>query len=388
MLRLRYRYHVNFAGLLYLGVTVLVGLAATIRPNNLLVWVFGLLLGLIVISGIISGFMLLRIRLVRLDPVHGRVDRPLELRYAVTNRSRMFPIFDLQIQECDDPGLRRFVEPSKAWVMHAGPRETVHASAIMVPRRRGRLELCGIQAKSSFPFGLIGKSVRVMSDMDTLVFPRTIPLRRSAIESLLGNSGMGGRSAHRIGDGVDYFGLREYRDGDSLRSIAWKRPRPDGELVVIQRSIAAPPRLLLLLDLRRPTENLRVDRAGGADPRDCEEQAISLVASIAETASGLGVECGLRIVGSNLAPLPVRGGRRHLDRMLAQLAAIDLDAPRTVQGQVVPSQTAGALVVIHPDRVDPRLGHEGAWHLLPSSLGEFQAVHEDSPEPGSPEAAA
>ena len=100
------------------------------------------------------------------------------------------------------------------------------------------------------------------------------------------------------------------------------------------------------------------------------------------------MECGLRIVGSNLAPLPVRGGRRHLDRMLAQLAAIDLDAPRTVQGQVVPSQTAGALVVIHPDRVDPRLGHEGAWHLLPSSLGEFQAVHEDSPEPGSPEAAA
>ena len=388
MLRLRYRYHVNFAGLLYLGVTVLVGLAATIRPNNLMVWVFGLLLGLIVISGIISGFMLLRIRITRLDPVHGRVDRPLELRYAVTNRSRLFPIFDLQIRESGEAIQDVAIEPAEAWIMHAGPRETVHTSAILVPRRRGRLRMKQIEAKSSFPFGLIGKSVRVIKEMETLIFPRTLPLRRSAIEALLGSSGMGGRSAHRAGHGGDFFGVREYREGDSLRSIAWKRTRPNGQLVVVERSTAAPPRLLLLLDLRRPTESLRVDRAGGADPREFEERAISLAGSIAEAASGMGVECGLRIVGSDLAPLPIRGGRRHLDRILAQLAAIDLDAARTVQDQVVPSQTNGALVVVHPDRVDPQLGHEGAWHLLPSSLEEFAATAAPDDKPDSPEAAA
>ena len=52
---MRYRYHLNLAGGLYLGVTMLVGFASTVRPNNLLVWIFGFLLSLVVISGLTSG---------------------------------------------------------------------------------------------------------------------------------------------------------------------------------------------------------------------------------------------------------------------------------------------------------------------------------------------
>lgn len=386
-MRMRYRYHLNFAGILYLGVTVLVGLAATIRPNNLLVWVFGLLLGMIILSGIISGFMLLRLKVTRLNPIHGRVDRPLEIRYAVNNRSILFPSFDIQVCELMNGGLADFIEPSEAWVMHAGPRETVHASAILVPRRRGRMSFTGIRAMSTFPFGFIGKSVRVRQEMETLVFPRTVPLRRKSIEALLGRGGMGGRSARTLGHGVDYFGLREYQKGDSTRSIAWKRVRPDDDFVVIQRSASAPPRLMLVLDLRRTTSSLRVDRAAGGSARDLEEQAISLAASLAETADGMGVECGLQVAGCDLITLPIRGGRRHVDRILAHLAAIDLDGPRKVQSDVSsPGNTA--TVVIHPDRVDPSIGGEDAWHLLPGSLEDFKDLPADDAEEAPKETAA
>jgi uncharacterized protein (DUF58 family) len=368
---MRYRYHVNMGGVFYLVVTVLVGLAATIRPNNLLVWVFGLLLGLIVLSGLISGVMLMRVRITRLDPVHGRVDQPLAVRYSVENLGRLIPLFDLRITERRGQGLLRFTDVADAWVMHSGPGELVHAEAVLVPRRRGRLRFTGIEGFSSFPLGFIGKSVRIRQPMDTLIFPRTVMLRREVIESLLGKHGVGARPGRRSGQGGEYFGLREYRSGDSLRSVAWKRVRPDEGLIVMQRSITAPPRALFVLDLRRPTDELRVEEEGEFDPRELEERAISLIGSLAETAMSLGVEFGLRVPGIDLVPLPVRGGRRHMDRLLAHLAAIDLDRPRIESSTRIPVRNQETMVVVHPDRVDPSIGGDGAWHLLPSSLEEF-----------------
>ena len=96
---MKYRYKVNAAGIIYLAITLLVGVAATIRPNNILVWVFGLLLALIAISGLVSGAALYRMSVRRIDPGHGRVGRPLVVRYAVRGGSRWFPLYDLSVTE-------------------------------------------------------------------------------------------------------------------------------------------------------------------------------------------------------------------------------------------------------------------------------------------------
>lgn len=371
---MRYRYHLNLAGFLYLAVTLLVGFAATIRPNNLLVWIFGLLLGLIVLSGIISGGALFRISMRRLDPMNGRVDRPMIVRYAIQGGSRFIPLFDVRIREIpsgqdDSSDWTTFAASASAWVMHAGPGETVHAEAVFVPRRRGRMKFNRLEARSSFPFGLIGKSVTIGTELETLVFPRTCRIRERAIESLLGGGIGGGRSGPGTGSIGEYAGLREYRPGDSVRSVAWKRVRPDRSPVVIQRAMPSPPRLILVVDLRRPTAQLRL--LAGADHREREEEAISFAASIAETSINLGVEVGLRLAGIAMPDLPMRGGRRHLGRLQAQLAAVDLDAERLEGNIAIPPPNVASVVVIHVDRVDPTLGHHGAWHLLPANLAEF-----------------
>jgi uncharacterized protein (DUF58 family) len=184
---MRYRYHLNLAGVLYLAVTLLVGFAATIRPNNLLVWIFGLLLGLIVISGLISGGALFRISMRRLDPMNGRVDRPMIVRYAIQGGSRFIPLFDVRIREvpsrdADSSDWSTFAAGAFAWVMHAGPGETVHAEAVFVPRRRGRMKFDRLEARSSFPFGLIGKSVTIGRELETLIFPRTCRIRAGELE--------------------------------------------------------------------------------------------------------------------------------------------------------------------------------------------------------------
>lgn len=369
---MRYRYEFERTGLVYLLVTLVVGVAATIRPNNILVWVFGLMLGLIAVGGFVSGAALYRMSLRRLDPQHGRVGRPLVVRYAVRGGSRRVPLFDLTLRERagDGPGdWSTFTEPGNAWLMHASPGETAHAEAVLVPTRRGRMRFDRFEARSSFPFGLLGKAVQTSRPMETLVYPHTVPLAGQAIDRLLGSGLEGDRSSPRPGKTGEFAGLREYRPGDSVRDIAWKRWRVDEQPVVVQRAVPAPRRLVIVLDLRRPTADLRV--AEGTDARSEEERAITLAGSLAETALLRGVEVGLRIPGTDLPELPIHGGRRHLDRMLAHLAAIDLDATRQDRTPPPPASSAAALVVVHPDRVDTDLGHADAWHLLPSMLTEL-----------------
>ena len=370
---MRYRYQVNLAGGVYLGITLLVGVAATIRPNNILVWVFGLLLALIAIGGLVSGASLYRMSLRRIDPGHGRVGRPMVVRYVVRGGSNRLPLFDLSITERagDGPGdWSRFSRPDPAWLMHAAPDEAAHAESVLIPDRRGRMCFDRISATSSFPFGLLGKSVGVSQPMETLVHPHTVPIAPAALDRLLGGGGNGDRSSRRPGHQGEFMGLREYRSGDSVRSIAWKRWRQDDSPVVVQRASPSPRRVIILLDLRRATNELRV--ADGVDPRAMEETAITLAGSIAETGIEHGIEVGLRVAGAVTSDLPTQGGRRHLDRLLAGLGAIELDDPRDRPGVSIPPPRLSSLVVIHVDRVDPSFGHDEARHLLPESLDGLQ----------------
>lgn len=366
---MRYRYRVNLAGIVYLGITFLVGISATIRPNNILVWVFGLLLALIGIGGLISGAALYRMSIRRLDPGPGRVGQPLVVRYAIRGGSRRLPLFDLSIAELpgDTPGdWSTFAGPDPAWLMHSAPGEVGHAEAVLVPSRRGRMHFDRISASSSFPFGLLDKIVRTHQPMETLVYPRTIPLQSSAVERMLASGSVGARSSRRTGTLGEYTGVREYRPGDSIRSLAWRRWRHDDTPVVVERSAPSPRRVQLLLDLRRPTAELRAEE--GVDLRSLEEKAITLAGSLAESGILSGIEVGLRIDGLQLPDLPVQGGRRHLERILGTLGSIELEGERAAKPGIVPQARSGSLVVIHVDRVDPQLGHDEAHHLLPDSL--------------------
>jgi uncharacterized protein (DUF58 family) len=380
----RRRYHLHLPGVLYVALTLLVGVAAANRPNNLLVWVFGAMLAGVLISGIVSGGMLMTIRAKRLDPRRGAVGQPLILRYALSNGRSLWGAFNLLIEELpahersgEPPGWQRAMRPASGWVMQVGPGETVHGETVLFPLRRGRFRFDRFRVSTTFPFGFVRKSVRFDQRSEVLVYPRVLPLRADLVPSLT-RGGLGGaRLSTSTGPGEDYFGVREYRPGDSVRQIAWKRVASGQGVVSIERSRTSPPRLRVVLNLATPTGELRV--RGGARPvaeiaRDLEEDAIALAASLVAQAEADGFEVGLTILGLYAPKAPVRRGHWHVERILATLADLDLDAPRNGPARLVESdRDRASLAVVHVDRAAPAVAPAGAWHLVATRLESFLA---------------
>jgi uncharacterized protein (DUF58 family) len=390
----RRRYHLHLPGILYVVLTLFVGVAAANRPNNLLVWVFGAMLAGVLISGVVSGGMLMGVRAIRSDPRRAVVGEPLVVRYAISNRSRWWPAFNLHMEELPRPGRGKdpssqaggrawqaAAQPAEGWVLHVGPDETVHGEIVFFPERRGRFVFESFRVWTTFPFGLVRKSVAFDQRTEFLVHPRVLPLRPDLLGALT-RGGLGGfKLSSRPGPGEDYFGVREYRPGDSIRQIAWKRVALGQGIVSIERSSSTPPRLRVVLNLRTPTDRLRV-ATDGPNARELEERAIAIAASTVAMASSQGYEVGLTILGpaeradaNGRVPVaadrrsPIRRGHWHVEKLMSMLAAIDLDGERDEQAKLPDSDRDRAVIVaVHPDRAVPSIAPDGAWHFVATQM--------------------
>lgn len=363
---MRRRYHVHPPGLLYLALVVLVGLAAANRPSNLLIWVFAAMLAGVLLSGILSGWPLMNLRAQRLMPRTGRVGEPVVVRYSIANGSSVWPLFALFVREA------AAVRGSRAFAQHVGPGEQVIAETAYWPERRGPMRLGRFRVETVFPFGLVMKSVRFDEPGECLVLPRIERLRPGVLSSLAGGSVPGPSTSTRTGAGSDFLGIREYRPGDSLRHVAWRRSASVGSLAVIERSVDAPPRIRVALDLRRPTAALRTDPRGRA-ARDLEEDAIVLAASLLAAAQRDGYETRLCVLGLPSPSMPMRRGHWHLQKELAVLASLDLDASRDEGAGLPDDRERAATFVVHVDRADIRVAGGDAVHLGAAQLPSLAA---------------
>ncbi len=356
--RARHRDHLHWPGIIFVILTLLIGGAALQRGESLLIWVFASLLAWILVSGVISGWMMMGVRVRRIAPAHGEVGVPLRLRYEVSSCSRFWPIFDLRVFE------PRRADCEAVSIMHCGVNESVMGEGVCVPTERGLLVLTAVQTQSGFPFGLLLKSVEVAQRTEILVRPRCVVLRRDALRRLFVGRGGEGRSSSVVrGAAEEFHGLRDYRTGDALRAVAWRRSASLAALVVIERSAPAPRRLSIALDLRL------------AEPPHTpaqEERAINMAASLLRHGQQSGWEIALRILGLAHSHTPARASQKHLLDLLDQLALIDLTHPRTHEG-LDASLCAGKCVLITPGEPSARAS---AGEVIALSAAAIEALQE------------
>ena len=332
----------SVTGLVYCSMMMFMGLAAINTQANLLFGVFGLMIGVLLVSGIISRWVLRHVTVRRLVPEYAAVGSRVRISYHIDNRKRWWPTLSVTISELDAPGA--FDRQPHAYVMHtaAGMQATVHAE--VVPLRRGLHKLERFQVSTSFPFGFIKRAL-IRRHADTiLIHPAQGVVEPRALSRFYAAESSGINQRPREGGNDEFYGAREYRPGDPMRMIHWRRSartmatrtptNPGGTLVVKQMTRVAPPRLMLLIDTyapaysgpkltRKPSPEEQVARGLHQQRLEDVERNLAAAASLLSAATKRGLSVGLVAWdGQRWLDVAPEGGKRHRRDLLALLAGM------------------------------------------------------------------
>ncbi len=282
-----------------LAAAIGLGFAAMNTGNNLLYLLVSLLLGLIVVSGILSEQSIRRLHFAAIRPHEIYAGRAAVFGVRVVNRKRWRPSYSVAIEVVDGDA-----RPSAAYLPKLeGRGERLITWQMTVPHR-GRQPFPWLRIVTRFPFGFFVKAAPVRLEVETIVYPAVRPIDRDWRRAL----GGGDASAHRRGRGSDLYNLREYRPGDEPRLIHWRSTAKTGLLTV--RELEAD----TTVDTR-----IVLDAAGSGRAR--LEAGLSEAASLAEHLIRRGG--GVEMVGPGLL-LPLGRGDEHRRRILTALALYEL----------------------------------------------------------------
>ncbi|MFZ2873855.1 MAG: DUF58 domain-containing protein [Phycisphaerales bacterium] len=229
------RYHFHAPGVAYIATTIVLFAGAANAQNNLLFWLFGLCTAALAASGFISGGMLMRVRVERELPRVAQVGEPVFVRYRVANGSRIMPLMGLTIEELGGAGQGRLT-PVRAFVAHVPPGQSREVVAQAAGDARGSCELHRFRVWTTFPFGLMKKSVTFEQEAGVLVRPRVAEV---VLPHMLEGRERGRSARQHAREGEEFHSLREYTAGDSARRIAWRPSARRDQEVVSERSVQA-----------------------------------------------------------------------------------------------------------------------------------------------------
>lgn len=300
---------VTSVGIRYLLLCLAVGLAAVNTGNNLLYLLFAMMLSLILVSGILSERTLRRLSATRDLPPRLFAGSPIAYRITLTNTKRFMPAFSLRVRE--RIGSIRVTTPD-LWCPRLDPGRHMDFDTTIAFHDRGLHRLDGVEATTTFPFGLFEKTFLLPADTQSLVYPRietvTTPAARSDTDG-------GVRTVRRGTTGLHQ--LRDYHVGDDPRYIHWKHSARRAKLVVREPEREASRTVVLIFSNRLPADPLPIHR-------EWFEDAVRLAASLASQAIDNGYEVLLATWDGARRPA---GGRLHLERLLRTLATIDASSP-------------------------------------------------------------
>ncbi len=343
-LRQTFHYDVTKAGVVYVLVTLVIGIAALNTGNNLLYIVVAAMLAAILVSGVVSALVLRSLELdVRL-PEHVFAGRPVVGRIALRNPRRFLPSFSIRVvpaRKERDKKLRKQWKwepatfafplnraPEQQWVRMrdwrvrrvevAAPPPGIFEGIIYFPylppgahltadldllfERRGRYRESSFGVATRFPFAFLTKTRDVALEREVLVYPaieppdelfEILPLVRGEWESFV------------RGRGSDLYRIREYMPEDSARHVDWKATAKSGSLKVREFSREDERKLCIVFD--NPEAGMISELA--------YERGVNLAASLAWHFSAQDAELSFVVPGH------ARGDDLH--EFLARLAVIE-----------------------------------------------------------------
>jgi uncharacterized protein (DUF58 family) len=378
-LRQTFHYDVTKAGVAYVLVTLVIGIAALNTGNNLLYIVVAAMLSAILVSGVVSALVLRSLELEVRLPEHVFAGRPVVGRIVLRNPRRFLPSFSIRVvparrEKGNKPRKQWRWEratfafppnraPQNQWLKlrdwrvkrvdvtapapgifegmiyfpYLAPRTDLTADLELRFDRRGRYRESSFGVATRFPFAFVTKTRDVALEREILVYPpveppdelfEVLPLVRGEWESFV------------RGRGSDLYRIREYMPEDSARHVDWKATAKSGSLKVREFSREDERKLCIVFD----------NPAAGAISGQAYEQAVNLAASLAWHFASEAAEVSFFITG--------QGRGVDLHEFLAQLAVIAPQADsQAVPGPTVQRPQAGLLR-------DLDLGSTGEYNIV------------------------
>jgi uncharacterized protein (DUF58 family) len=308
-----FSYEVTREGMAYLGVALIIGIAALNTANNLLFMILAAMLAAIVVSGFASAAVLRRLALDVAIPEAAFAGRPLTARIRLLNPRRWMPAYSVKISgppEKKKPAkhweLRKteFVFPPKSkWLRipdysvrrtatgakppqifsapvyftFVPPRASAEAQVPLQFPRRGLYTQEGCSIATRFPFSFLVKSRKVVLQRELVVYPALLEA-----DDFLDVLPMitGEYVSYMQGRGSELYRIREYAPQDPARFVDWKATAKTGSLKVREFTREDERRLRLVFDNPAP----------GTVAEPAYEHAVSMAASLAWHFTGENVE--------------------------------------------------------------------------------------------------
>jgi len=350
-MRESFNYDVTRAGIVYVLVTIVIAIAALNTGNNLLYIVVAAMLSAILVSGIVSAWVLRWLELDVRVPEHVFAGHPVMGRIVLRNPRRLLPSFSVRVVSArkkrkkpakqwqwevttfafpfnrpserqwlrlPDRRLRRVtllppppgIFQGMAYFPFLPPESEVSADLELSFERRGRYREDTFGLATRFPFAFLTKTRHVALPREVLVYPRieptdevfeVLPLVRGEWESFV------------RGRGSDLYLIRDYLPEDSARHVDWKATAKSGSLKV--REFAREDERKLCIAFDNPEPGQISERA--------YERAVDLTASLAWHFSTHEAEVSFAIPG--------RPRTSDLHEFLGWLAVIQ---PGIVDGEI------------------------------------------------------
>ena len=172
---------------------------------------------------------------------------------------------------------------------------------------------------------------------------------------------VGSNRSVRIGEGTELSDIRPFRLGDRIKRVHWPVSLRTGELHVTTTDADQDAEIHLIVDAVND-----IGPSDGIGGRSSSlDNATRAAGALAEHFLARGERVGVSIIGARNAPTVRPGsGRRHLDRILGVLAAVEPDDGSVTGSRAVRAQlgahrvSAGAIVVVLTPVASPEvLGH-------------------------------
>jgi uncharacterized protein (DUF58 family) len=233
-------------GKFFVGITLGVGFAAINTANNLLYLLLGMLLALIVVSGVMSELSLRDITVVRRLPLRAQVGRAHLVEIEVFNHKTRVPSYAIEVEDL------RAGQPAdkRCFFLKISPKSAQVAAYRRTPTRRGRDIHVGFRIATRFPFGLFEKSREVPASGELVIYPAVDPVQ--APPAAAAGRYPGADVAVARGLGEEFLGLKLMRPGEDPRDIHWRKSAAVGQVVMRERARETRPDITLVLDAVRP----------------------------------------------------------------------------------------------------------------------------------------